>query len=204
MIVLDVSTDANLLNALASVSALPFEVARLLEQHPTASTAPHIWDWAKPVGQCLEQHYNLSQATQGATKYLSDGAMYSLSFAGWLLGQDGRRMPAEEETQNLVDMLQELEEAVLQPDVDGELRLYLLEHIRGMHNAIRLVQVRGADALRDAAETGLGGGLFWVATRTRNPLVDRLWDIGGKAATVAQLLTTGVAIAPAVLRALPG
>lgn len=188
---------------LSQVAILPAQTVARLKSHPDVNEAPHFMDWHEPVLAVMSQT-SLANSTEHASQHLTDAVLTSLSFAGWVLGRDGRRLPSEEQLDELVVALNEFEQQVMAGDLLPDLRLYLLEHIQQMRVAVRLVQVKGGDGLREAAERGMGGAVLWAYEQGRTPLVDRLWEVAIKIATVAQLATTGVAISAAGFPALPG
>lgn len=193
-----------LLAHMAAAFALSQEILNRVAGNPAVQEAPHFFDWVEPVNACLAHSLNMGTPVSSSVQPPTDAVMTSLSFTAWLLGQDGRRMPTAEQVADVMALLRELEDEVGEGDMHEELRLYLLEHIRRMQAAVRLVDLRGADALRDAAEAGMGGAVFWAKTEGRDPWTERLWEAATKVATVAQLATTGVAIGAGTLGALPG
>jgi len=193
-----------LMRQVAEAMMLPGQIVTALEAYPDAMTAGPFLAWVEPVQAALYTAHNLADTTTRAQNSLSEAVMTSLDFSVWLLSRDGRHMPTSEQYNELLALLSAFEDTLIAGDLDEDLRLYLLEHTRRMRDAIRLVQVRGGSALRDAAEFGMGGAVFWSKTRGREPFIDRFWDISTKVATIAQLATTGVAIAPGVMGALPG
>lgn len=205
--VLNVPKDdtSQLFEELSAVHYLHTHALALLEDHPDASDGPHFTTWSAPVLTALGQSRNLSNTAQHAQQYLTEAVLLSLSAAGWLLGRDGHRMPTDQHVGDLITMLNQFEERILQEDVEDDLRLFLLAHLAAMRTAIRLVQIQGVDALRDAAEKGMGAAVYWLTTTgTKPPLIERMWEVAHKIATVAQITTTGVMIVSTTVPALPG
>lgn len=193
---------------LASVFALAVEAQKRTATHPDANDATHFLEWCGPVHASLAACDNLGNTNAHAQQPLTDAAMLSLTTAAWLLGRDGAKMPAQEPVEELLSMLRDFQDEILSANdeqaIDRELGLYLLEHVQRMITAILLVRVKGTAGLREAVEIGHGGAFYWTATRGREPFIDRLWEKATKVATVATLATSGVAIAPGVMGALPG
>lgn len=205
--VLDCDSDdmAVFFQRFAAVADLPGQISERLTRHPDAASAPHLMDWWEPVHQSLAQIRAGANANVNATQPLTDAVMASLAFVGWIIRTDAGRQPTEDEVAELLSVLDQFEQQVIDAeDIASDLRLYLLEHTRQMRTSILLVKVKGADALRDAAETGFGGAVFWITAEQKDPFVERLWAVATKVATVAQLATTGVAIGAGALPALPG
>jgi hypothetical protein len=193
-----------LMPRLGAVHQLPTQILMALQNHPETANEPVFTEWVEPVKQALDGSLSLSAGLENVLRqYDSGAALTSLASVAFVLGRDGRRMPPEDQLADLLQQVRDFEAALMEEGIDERLRAFLLEHVRLMEHAIRMVRVRGNDALRDVAEQGLGAVLFATQEHGKDPLLRRMWSLTEKFAVLAGVGSGGIAIAQAVQAALP-
>lgn len=147
--------DAALMRRLAQVYELPEAIRREITMLDDVPADLLLREMTK-VDAALQ--LPLTDAWQSFRSRVDATTRYSLEVISDVLA---RRAPEPElTTDQLADLLgnvRSLLDDVLTADLPADLREFLARHLQAMEQAIEEVRIRGADALRDAAEAIIGG-----------------------------------------------
>ena len=126
--------------------------------------------------------------------------------ADGLSRERGEKELEEEELKEIQKEIDELENAVRQAEIDGELKLYLLEQLRLMTDAIRQYHLFGLDPLQRAVNETLGSLMLNPEARQRmseTSLGEKFWKVVGRLASVTSVIGNGIRIVEAIRTLLP-
>ena len=136
----------------------------------------------------------LGQPVAQTTGAILPQAMVQLQMTSQILSQRWGEPPVtaddsqlDEIRDEISQLLKEVEDA---SDVEAELKLFLVEHLREMAYAVSNVKILGNEGLRRAVNTSLGDAIVGATnqeTGTSRSLAERFWKLAGRLATVGTL-----------------
>lgn len=126
--------------------------------------------------------------------------------ADGLWRERGEKELEEEELKGIQKEINDLEIAVREAEIDGELKLYLMEQLRRMTDAISQYHLFGLDPLQRAINETLGSLMLNPEARQRmseTPLGERFWKVVGRLASLTSVIGNSIRIVEAIRTLLP-
>lgn len=126
--------------------------------------------------------------------------------ADGLSRERGEKELGEEELKEIQKEINDLEIAIRQSEIDGELKLCLMEQLRLMTDAMRQYHLFGPEPLQRAVNETLGSLMLNPEARQRmskTPLGERFWKVVGRLANLSSFIGNGIRIVETIKKLLP-
>lgn len=195
-----------LLRRLARVMEMPAHLVLALDREKGINKDLYC-RWQTGVQNALSM-IDLRQPWSSVVGHISELTLMSLEHCDELLYRSTDEPRYDEaQLQALSAEVTELFEAVVASDMDADLKAFILRHLQAVLQAIQEVRISGFGPVMSAVEQTLGAGLTHPSLLSKagkaKPLVQRMFLMLSRIATLAQLLDSSFALEERVALMLP-